>query len=377
MPSRCPRRTFAAFRDTGIPLVQYTEAGRVTPAGYSDDLGIYLIVPRIAQWLHLPVTQALAVFLYAVAGLALVSGAVAWHFYSRDWVSRASGWAMMIGVTLVALIVGDTYLLLCAAVIGLVPPILVLTRDRRLDRRRLPWLLPLGVLAGAANLIRSQSGTAVAIFAVLVVMLLMRKVPVMHRLAAVSLLVAGMLVTSAAFATQLRARDAYLASRVESVLIDRAGHPLWHSVYIGFGFIQNPWIPQYLDEVASARVRAVDPTAPYLSVRYEEILRREVFAFVEQHPQFAAETVFAKTGVMLGYLLLCLNIGLPALVLGRPPLAVNASFAGALCFEGLFGLLVVPRVEYLLGFFAFAVLYAMVGVDSYMAARRAAAPRSA
>jgi hypothetical protein len=48
---------------------------------------------------------------------------------------------------------------------------------------------------------------------------------------------------------------------------------------------------------------------------------------------------------------------------------IEVAFWGAIAFNSLFGLLVIPQPQYLLGFKAFATLYGVVSVDHALKAR--------
>ncbi len=106
-----------------------------------------------------------------------------------------------------------------------------------------------------------------------------------------------------------------------------------------------------------SRVRVLDPGAAYLSAAYGRALRNDVLRQAAAHPFFALRTLFAKAGVTLVYFLMFANAGLWARL--RRPLdpSLERPFLLALAFSALFGLLVLPNPQYLLGLMAFAALW--------------------
>jgi len=133
-------------------------------------------------------------------------------------------------------------------------------------------------------------------------------------------------------------------------------------VYIGLGFVQNPYVPAYEDGVGFRKAHSIDPTVINCSPEYENILRREVFRLARNHPQFIVTNLAAKAGVVLFYLLICANMGLLAAFCYPKGWVLESAFWMAMGFDLLFGLLVVPEFSYLLGLMAFAVMYGIFSI---------------
>ena len=75
-------------------------------------------------------------------------------------------------------------------------------------------------------------------------------------------------------------------------------HPLWHTLYIGLGFIPNSEVPEYRDGVAGDKVRSIDPTAAYTSAKYQAILRSELWSIVKRRPMLVIGILAAKAGIV-------------------------------------------------------------------------------
>ena len=140
-------------------------------------------------------------------------------------------------------------------------------------------------------------------------------------------------------------------------------HPFWHSVYIGFGFLNNDYGIKYKDEVAIEKVRSISPKTTYLSEEYEAILKEQVLKLIKTKPLFVLRTIFAKFGVISLYLLIFANVGLIAVYFHRKCWPLETAFWGAMIFNSLFGVLVIPDERYLTGFITFATLYGIISIE--------------
>ena len=111
------------------------------------------------------------------------------------------------------------------------------------------------------------------------------------------------------------------------------------------------------------KVRSIAPKTTYLSQDYEDILRHEVFKLIQAHPLFTVQTMFAKLGVILFYLLLFGNVGLIAVALRKAEWPLQIAFGSAMIFNSLFGILATPDYRYLAGFISFATLWGIITFD--------------
>jgi hypothetical protein len=140
-------------------------------------------------------------------------------------------------------------------------------------------------------------------------------------------------------------------------------HVFWHTVYAGFGFLNNDFGIKWDDATVDEHAKKVDPTVVYPFARYEAVVRGMVFDLMRHHLQFVVQTWFAKFGVILYYLFLFANIGLLLAFFYRKPWQIDLMFFVAITFSSLFGFLALPGRYYLLGMLACAVLYCIVSVD--------------
>ncbi len=151
-------------------------------------------------------------------------------------------------------------------------------------------------------------------------------------------------------------RDATLARFGEDATAVNS-HPLWHSMYIGLGFIPNSEVPEYNDAVAIDKVRSIDPTAPYTSVKYELILRREMLNLARHRPLLLIENLAAKTGFVALLALILLFPARRVLFAEKDALWLDAAFVLAIGLSAMSAILVIPRPPYLLTFLCLTLLY--------------------
>ncbi len=374
MPSRYMelREAVAGYCKTGVPLVA-SDGPRYYPAGFADDLGIYYFIPRLALLTHLELSKAIDLFFRAPPMLALLATVV---FLIRRLENR---WVMLWAVLSLFPLArsqlrgSDVYTLQTAAALSIVPWSLSLAEKKIVGIGSVVATVLVGIGIGFANLVRSHAATGVAIF-IIIMTAFHRQWDRKQKLAILAALAAGLAVTAVYFHSLLARRDAFLAATQPDSIRTLSQHPFWHSAYIGFGFVPNPYVPRYGDEIAQEKVRSINPSARYLSPEYERILRGEVFRLVREHPLFVAVTLLAKLGRVSSLLLASANVGLLAAALYPKPWPLEAAFWSAMGFNSLFGILVVPRRAYMLGFIAVATLYGIVSLGYAIERHRAGEP---
>jgi len=217
-----------------------------------------------------------------------------------------------------------------------------------------------GLAIGAGHYVRSHSGTALLILLIMIAGL-GHQFRSARRVSLLTFAIAGAMVPVVGFKLLVARRDAYLAAR--GVPVVEAQHGFWHSVYIGFGFLNNNHGIKYEDGVAQARARERSPNVVFGSREYERILRHEVFALAKEDPRLVGQTLFAKFGVLLFYLASAGGIGFFLAARGANPGYLNLAFVAAIGFSSLSAILIMPSLSYLTGAIALCVLYGLVGIE--------------
>lgn len=354
------------FKASGTLLVTLTASG-FGAADLGDDPGLYLLAAPLGAWLGLDAHATATVFLLGLIMTAFAIGSLGlWRaFATRP--GRAVGTTGFALLACLSYVIGDVYVVSAAVLMALTPWLWVATRKRSV--RSLLVSAPVaGLTAGAANLIRGQAGT-VALVVIATALGLARWASVRSRLLALSLLIVAALVAPVGLSIVHHERDAFLARADHVRPAAAAGHPIWHSIYIGLGYVANDHGIIYLDDVGFDLVKTRDPDALSGSPESEAILRSEVFRLVAEDPGFIARGVGAKLVAILGYFVVFTNLGLAALFVVRPPLGELPPLCVGLAFAALPGILVIPLLDYLLGFIALCVLLGVLSIDTWSAAR--------
>jgi hypothetical protein len=362
-----------AALERGAPILTALPPGSdaLVPAGSSDDQGLYLLVPWLANVLGWEDPVNLLRWI-ALAALAIPIALFPWMVRTITGSALAallSPFAVWIGLWLMNL--GDVYWVSAWVVLLLVPLLLIL--DRRWPRHGLLLLLGLLVLASLASSIRSPAGLPVLIGAALV--LLRRLWSGWARSGAVALgIVAYLSVSTFGIAAAHEVRASQLGDRW-TLADDTGGHPFWHSTYIGLGYLPNRWDIRYLDEIAYRDVLREDPKAKYLGPAYGRILRERYFELVAEDPVYAAKVYGAKLLVALrpaAPALLALALLGPWLLLvdpRRPRWRRDAVFLVVAALAGLAApLLATPFSVYLLGWLAAVLLAAILAGGAVLSA---------
>jgi len=355
------RETVLGYECSGVPLIAL-DGQKWRPTAKADDFGIDYFVAEIVRFTHVDLNRAIEIFFVLLLTISFGSGIVGVFFWIEGTVSRI---AAIIGVTCLALataVVGDIYMVQSGIVVAVVPWALYFARLSNPGTGVVLFAFLAGFGAALANVIRFHAGTAILLF-LAALLLLACRAPLWHRALVAALAIAGFIMPVVYFQVLVNRRDATLEKLDATYKPIVPHHQFWHTVYIGFGFLDNEYGLKFQDEIADAKARSIEPGVDYVSRDYERILRAEVFRFIKAHPRFVFETFAAKTGMLFIMLLVCANLGLPSALLYPKPWSVEAAFWLALAFTATQGLLAVPSPDYLLGYMAFAVFYGILGID--------------
>ncbi len=352
--------TLAGYSMTGVPLVA-SDGQKFWQAGRGDDVGLPLVVTFLVTGLGLSLDNSVRVFLIGICVTAFLSGGLA---FSRLLAPNRLKWLAFIEFSLVMIQVirhGDVYTVTFATVLGLIPWILYF-RKRGTQTTRLLFFFFAGMAISAAELVRVSSGLTVLVFAFLI-LLLSSRTPLKQRVYLMAAILLGVALVKVSVIPLEQKRNAFLENHGESHAELVTRHVLWHSAYIGLGFLSNPYIPGYCDEVAIAKVKSIDPAVEFVSVKYESILKTAVIEFVRAHPKFVVTDIAAKFGIILLVLLVVINWGLRAALLYPKEIAVEVAFWVTIAFSALPIILTVPFQEYFFGTITLAVCYSLVSLN--------------
>jgi hypothetical protein len=361
---RALEETVAGQARGAPPLVGYAD-GAYTAASFTDDPGLYLLVPQIAGVSGLDARASAHLLFAALTGLGFALGCAGLFLAFRSWPGRLLGLAGLALLSALTLRIGDVYAAMPAAAMAGILPCLALWKRKTGFLGWAVFCLLAGLVVGVGNSVRVHAATGTLVF-ILALLVGSAEIPWVQRGLLAALLLTGPLAVSGGTRLLVRERDRFLARHNPEALRRCHGHhAYWHTVYIGLGYVDNPYGIVYRDEAARARAEEVAPGVDYCSPEYDAVLRGECLKLLREDPAFIGKILLAKVAKLLLLLMVFANLGLVAAWTHRKPLAVDVAFGLALGFSSLFGILAVPVESYCLGFIALAALF---GVTSLAAA---------
>jgi hypothetical protein len=175
-------------------------------------------------------------------------------------------------------------------------PILLLM-NRRWRQSWLWLLVPLAVVASFASSVRANAGLGFLIGAIVLIIARVHLWRVRLPITALVILAYLSVSSFAMHAVQVQ-RDEVVGHDFTSPYPN--GHPLWHNLYMGLGYLRNPYGIRIKDAAAVAAARKENPTAAFPTKEYEETLRKVYFKTVAHHPEFVAREYLVKAGIVAG-----------------------------------------------------------------------------
>jgi hypothetical protein len=353
----------AGYKKTGVPLVGYfPENGGTFLASCSDDQGIYYFIPFIAKHFSISINASLLLFWATLLLVSFIIGITFLFMTFKKWPERVYivlGSLFLYNTTCK---LGDAYMMFTITVY-LVVPLCLFLADREFKSQNDIFsgicFFASGIITGLSNYIRGSSGTGVVLF-VLSILIFYCKASVKRKISFLLLIVVGLSLPVVFFHAMINKRNEFLLSVNKNYVPPVNGHVFWHNVYLGFSFCKNDQIKGFIDQIASEKVKSINPDVVYCSKEYEDIIRTETFKFVREHKHLAVKTIADKTFNLITIFIKYMNIGLVLLLFPRlflKKFTIHAAFIGALAFNLLFGILVLPEPQYVLGFIAFSSLY--------------------
>lgn len=344
------QNTLEGWKRTDVPLVSWNPP-HYEIAGFTDDLGIYYFVPGIAKTFGISIDSAINLFFGSLLGLGVLISFLCFWLFFRDGPSRLISFIGHSLLAVAAFRYSDVYLAPYFAVTAIIPFFLLL---RSIPRSWWIRLALSGLVIGYCNLIRSHAGTGVLLF-LLTWIGVHRDLSKRAKGTSLLTLLAFVAIPYLHFHALEAKRDQFLSQK--GVAPASISHPKWHSIYIGLGYLKNPYGIQYSDCFASEKVRSMDPKVPYCSPEYEKILKQACFSLLKTDPLFILKNLAAKILSLCFKVLLFMNLGLVFWFYVKPPLRAMAPFLVSALFYALPGVLVMPWNIYLSGFISLLTLF--------------------
>lgn len=342
------------YNCTGTATVAF-DGHNYVQTGMSDDPGLEELIPVISSLTGMSLVDAFDVTTFAVIAIGILVGyAGFWRAYpSRR--ARWTGAAVFICLGLAEARVADVYIFQTSPLIAGIPWVLYFALKRKSFALYLSATL-LAFFCSWCSLVRI--GTTLICMAFLVT-LLIGWCGIQKMFLPLLLIVIACIPCSLIERHLITRRDAILTSLGESAIaVNR--HPIWHSIYIGLGFVPNSQVSEYNDTVGMDKVRSIDASAPYTSAKYELILRREVLKIAKHSPVVLIENLAAKAGIVILLALILLFPVRRLLFAESEVLWLDSAFALAIAVSAMNAILVMPKPAYLLTFLCLTFLYSSV-----------------
>jgi hypothetical protein len=334
----------------GGPALLGYMPGTHTPyaIGYSDDQGIYVIVPQLSYWLGQSNPTAVLRWLWVAAWMSTLalSAIVFRSLFESRWAALLAPPTLL--VCIVSFGFGDIYWVSAWALVTFLPLLILLARKR--SRQQWLALVAIALIAGVVTSVRSEAGLPIALAAAAIALAASGRWPL--RIAVVAAIALAYLAPTSIVMPAIREhRDHRIG--IDLSAEEPTSHPLWHTLYIGLGYTSNRFGIHYLDAYGGAAAQESDPGVRFLSPAYSTALRKQVDALIAHDPGFVAkeegEKVFVEVFLAVPYLLL-LALLLPGAVTARGPARLRAFelalFAPALVIGALSPILAIPIRSY-------------------------------
>jgi MFS family permease len=283
--------------------------------GTTDDQGVYLFAPVISHALGLDAVDGLKLLWVMLFGLGMAaSPLIVLHLFDSLAAAIAAPIALFLAVLPLTLgFGGDIYWVPAWAALVLLPPLIMLDRDR--PRWWFPGVVGLAVAASFASSLRSNAGLPIVLVAIFVV--LTARVPWWKRgLGTLAVLLAYISISSLGLAAVRDYRDADLGRQLGEG--EPTAHSFWHPAYLGLGYLPNEYGIYFRDDIALTHAQRENPGVRYLSREYDETLRDLTLRLVREDPGFVIGSVARKAVVVVkdaALFLLPVAILLPAFLL--------------------------------------------------------------
>ncbi len=323
--------------------------------GAGDDPGTMELIPTLSR-----LTGRTIAFTYDITtALAIAAGifigyAGFWKLYP-DRELRWIGVGVFLCFGIAEAAVADEYLFQVSPLLAGIPWLIYFAMGRRLYALTIS-AVSLAFVCSLCSLART--GTATICMTFLIAMFALRR-RVQRPWVPCLLLILALVPSFILKRSLIARRDTALASIGEPA-ISKQDRMLWHTLYIGLGFIHNSEVAEYSDAVAADKVRSIDPTVAFTTGRYETILRQEVWSIVRRKPWLVIGILGAKVSivVLLGMILL---YPVRRLVFTESALVwLDGAFLLAMGMSAMNAIVAVPRASYLLTFLCLGFLYSAI-----------------
>ncbi|WP_066404429.1 hypothetical protein [Aliarcobacter cryaerophilus] len=329
-------------------------------AGWSDDQGLYVFSQFLNKYFDLTAMESIGLFYVLIISLGFVLYILGSMLLFSN---KKTIFVSFIGILILTLLtykVRDTYIMFYFT--GSFVFIFIWMFKKQKDIKPallLSMLFIIGLSLEMSNLFRGHAGTGVLLFICLYIFL--SRFCIKNKVLFISVFLTSSLAINFLWSNTIQIPKERFLKQVGTDLPITSSHPFWHSVYIGLGFVDNHIVSTYKDEIGIEKVKSINSDVKYLSMEYENILRGEVILYVIKYPLLFLQNISAKIGVLVFYFILFVNLGIYYIVKNIKNIEYRETlpFYVGILFNSLFGILVIPSLNYIIGFISFSILFAI------------------
>ena len=353
-------RTILGYLNSGVDLLAY-DGFNYHSSGFGDDMGIYYFIPKIAEYLHLSLYQAIGSFYYWLVIFFGVLGAIGCLFLFKKIIGKMISLFIILYICRITLMISDVYEITSMIIVGVLPWVLYIKNN--IDKKIYYLvLIILGLFVGYAGFIRSYAGIPVTII-FLFTYLFDKKINLDRRFLLISMFLFGVFLANLHFGFLINKRDNFLLNNGINVNDFPVNHPLWHSMYIGLGYYPNNHEIEWDDSCAWNMIRKISPNTRYLSPEYDRILKNEYIRLLKNDFWFVFITYFRKGLTIVFFIIKWINVSFLLSFIYRKPKILDIGFLLAIIFSSVYGFVGLPIINYLLGMFALCFLYNVISIN--------------
>jgi hypothetical protein len=362
------KEAVSGWKQSGAPLTgKVGDRWEAVPCG--DDTGLFYLVPLLARHTGWDTDRSLNVFLLGILLLAATTGLVGLWLTSCGIRQRALAVVPIVAATYISLRMGDVYIIQASVAIMSIPWLYYVSKTGVRSRQRVLITFLCGIILGFGQWIRTQSASPVLLF--FAVVLWCSPVRRFKKGLLAVTLVTGMTLPLLYSTFPIHQRDRFLVRHQPGYRPSLNHHLLWHTAYVGLGYLTNPYVSAWQDSLAVSYVQGVDPATIYGGKEYETILRKRVEEIARYDPKFIFYTVTAKAGVLASILVLCINMALGAALCSPKTRGIELAFWLAMAFAALPGIIAIPQPQYVLGMIVLALYYWYYSITFFLDKRHA------
>lgn len=357
---------------TDTPLIEM-HGNTFSVAGFPDDPGIYYFIPWIAKVTGLSIDSTINLFFGLLLGVGALVSIVCLFCMFKHWSIRSIS---IIGISLLTLVsfhYSDVYIASFFAVTSIIPIFLLLHhKSYSFHWKFLPILFFSGVVIGYSNFIRSHSGTGTYLFLIAWIAL-NKQFLVKEKISFLLFLSIFVSIPYIHFNSLEKNRDHFLLETNPEYKSRSISHPLWHPIYLGLSYLDNPYGIEWEDAIGFKTAVSIDPEVQLYSEKYELLLKNRFFAILRENPIFVLKTLLFKLFSILLRIAMFVNFGFLFLAYIGVSFRFVSPFIFSACFYSLPGILVLPVNNYLIGLASISTLFGLImiglGIEKYLASK--------